>query len=1236
MKEVMFGRYIALAFVLVMSWTSGFAQPGTGKLKGKVIDKSTGEPVPFANVKMEQGGVLKGGAASNFDGVFLISAIPPGEYDVTVTSIGFASTKVQGVRVSADKITFYDFKMQEEGTTLDDVIIEGYKVPLIDKDGGTKSTITRDDIAKMPGRSAASVAATVGGVSTDANGNINSVRGSRSGDTYYFIDGIKVRGSANIPRSAMEEVSVVLGGIPANYGDITGGVISITTRGATNDVFGGVEVLSSGFKAGDNVYGLDQQGYNMLEGYISGPLWVRKDSSGVKKDPLMGFFLSANFTDVIDKRPFGVDHYVLSDAGINRLTANPYFIEKTESDTVARYAADYLGPEDLKKVSFSQNNRRTRGSMTAKLTVNLSKNMDLSFGGTGSFDYDNLYDRSGSLMNFNNYAEQRDHVWRAFGRFTQRFSNSPVDAEEAKTKKSGGVSNANYTLMVDYSRNSYLTQDRVHQDNFFNYGYVGKFDVFSRPSYTFDVESKQFVHQGYEDTSVVFTPSSINPVLANYTEYIFNNFSNITQLDDVTTYRGLRNGDVPVRTYDMWYNYGEPGGQYSVSNTSQFRVTASGSADIGNHAVGVGFEYEQRSDRYFTLGASSFSGITRNRAYGLWDQMRRLQNAHMEPINEASPNYSNQGSYTQVTYDRLVTLSAQRYFDRNLRNKLGMNPDGSDFLNIDAYDPSMFSLDMFSADELLNEGQNFVYYYGYDYTGKPLKGKPSFDDFFTETIEGTEFKARPIGAFEPVYVSGYIMDKFAFDDIIFNVGVRVDRFDANQQVLKDLYSTYQGRSVKDVSSLNSVEVSHPASVNENAMVYVNDISNPSSITGYRFEDTWYDADGNEVSDPNSIGGVTGRPEPFLAQGVDATKEIAADGFEDYTPQVNVMPRVAFSFPISDEALFFAHYDVLTKRPTSGLRIEPIKYLFLRELSNPIINNPSLKPEKTIDYSLGFQQVLTQSSSLKISAFYREQRDQVALSAITGAYPGNYMTYRNIDFGTVKGMTIEYDLRRSGNIQLRANYTLQFASATGSSANASSTLASNGLGNLRTIFPTSRDRRHKVNIVLDYRFGEGTAYNGPKWFGVDVLKNTGLNVVGDYSSGLPYSASRQLWNRALIASSDGLLEGTPLGARLPGQFNMNLAIDRSFKLKFGKDGARSANLNISLICFNVLGIRNVNAVYGYSKSPDDDGFLAAPSSQSEINTSNNPDTYRTLQSMKVNNPFNLGLPRSIRLGAKLDF
>src|SRR5690606_33681588 len=100
--------------------------------------------------------------------------------------------------------------------------------------------------ARMPGRSATSIAATVGGVQETNDGDV-SIRGARTDNTYYYIDGIKVRGSNSLPKAAIEEVSVMTGGIPANYGDATGGIIAITTRGASSQYFGSIDVLTSGF-----------------------------------------------------------------------------------------------------------------------------------------------------------------------------------------------------------------------------------------------------------------------------------------------------------------------------------------------------------------------------------------------------------------------------------------------------------------------------------------------------------------------------------------------------------------------------------------------------------------------------------------------------------------------------------------------------------------------------------------------------------------------------------------------------------------------------------------------------------------------------------------------------------------------------------------------------------------------------------------------------------------------------
>ena len=190
-----------------------------------------------------------------------------------------------------------------------------------------------------------------------------------------------------------------------------------------------------------------------------------------------------------------------------------------------------------------------------------------------------------------------------------------------------------------------------------------------------------------------------------------------------------------------------------------------------------------------------------------------------------------------------------------------------------------------------------------------------------------------------------------------------------------------------------------------------------------------------------------------------------------------MPRISFSFNISDEAVFFAHYDVLTQRPSGRTSSRRIDYFFIEARDN-LISNPNLRPEKTIDYELGFQQVLSKTSSLKISAYYKEMRDMIQVRNFTGAYPRPYRAFGNLDFGTVKGFTVGYDLRRTGNVRLNANYTLQFADGTGSTTQTALALINAGLPNLRSINPFTYDQRHRIVANVDYRYGSGEDYNGP--------------------------------------------------------------------------------------------------------------------------------------------------------------
>jgi hypothetical protein len=1252
-----------LNFLLVsvfLTVTYGYAQTGLGTIRGTVKDGDTKQPIPFCKVVLIQNGNIKAGANTDFDGKFQINAVSAGEYDVEVRNEteGYQPSARTGVLVSSDRITFLDdltISKPKNIQDIDEVVVVAYKVPLIDKDGGASgATVTREDIARLPVRSAAGVAATVGGVNSDEGSGAISVRGSRSDGTYFYIDGIKVRGSSNLPKSAIEEVSVITGGLPANYGDATGGIISVTTRGPSAKYFGSLEAVTSGFyfNGADplgydgKVIGLDKYGYNLLEGMLSGPLWMQRDSTGKKTKPRLGFLLSANYTDELDSRPLADGSYRIKKDVREDLIANP--LRPTSTGFGTFHNASFLRMDDFEKVDWRMNARRSVFSAQTKIDVNTGPSVNLTFGGSLNYGSGSNYSYAGSLLNFENFGAFTSLDWRVFGRLSQRFSN---DREGSSSK----IKSAFYNIMVDYSKSMDDVYDPKHKYNMFNYGHVGTFTTTRRPSYEFNSDLNMYVHNGFRDVEVAFSPSETNATLAAITTqyydiYAGNPEGRYENLFQIQQGNALRNGDSPASVYSIWSNIGTPYNYFGKTENDQFRVTGSGSVNIGDHSLSLGFEYEQRWDRGWTAGTTTGGGG--NGPLGIWSIARQLANFHIRELDLSSGVISDSGSFKALTYDRLNSGYAstnggvyggqenndnQSFFDYNLRKALGYDPAGTDFVDIDQYDPSIFTFDMFSPDELLNSGNSFVSYWGYDHTGKKVRGNTDINNYFNEFDENGNYK-RFVGAFQPIYMAGYLMDKFAFKDIVFNVGVRVDVFDANQPVLKDPYLFYNAYTVAEVREMKTNDpttyswVEIPDAMGDDYVVYVNDVNNPNAINGFRTGMNWYNSNGIQVEDPKVLRGATGIA-PFL---VDPSQETPnASAFEDYKPQINVMPRIAFSFPISDEASFFAHYDILTKRPTDGYRFDPFQYQFVNQRS-AIIDNSNLKPETTVDYELGFQQVLSRTSSLKISAFYREQRNNVQLVNMFEAYPATYRTFGNRDFGTVKGMTVSYDLRRTGNVRATAAYTLQFADGTGSDATSAAGLVNAGLPNLRTIFPYSFDQRHAFAITFDYRFGEDEDYKGPMIGNFAVLENTGLNIVSNIYSGSPYSSQTFITDEG-IGNLNAGLNGTLNGSRLPWSYRLDIQLDRTFNVEFGKEDKKKVTfLNVYVRVTNLFNQFNVLNVYRATGNWDDDGYLAAAANQSSIQNQLDEQSFRDYYMMKIQNPFNISVPRTIRLGVKFDF
>ncbi|MCE9539839.1 MAG: TonB-dependent receptor, partial [Bacteroidetes bacterium] len=269
-----------------------------GAIRVTLKDKANKETIPFANVIVEMGGIQVGVGTTSIDGVVTIKPLNPGKYKVKATYVGYKTVEMSDVSLAVGSTAYLNIEMTNAGgIDLGPVELIVYTEPLIATDPG--STVTREEYKHMASKNINSVAATTAGIYQADEGGALNVRGARSSSTAYYIDGVKVVGGAGVPQSSVDQVTTIIGGTPAEYGDATGGIIAITTRGPASNYTGGIEVISSGLgEKNQKSRGLDAYGYNFVGFSINGPILIKKDSVNNTKRSVLGFSLSGEiFTD---------------------------------------------------------------------------------------------------------------------------------------------------------------------------------------------------------------------------------------------------------------------------------------------------------------------------------------------------------------------------------------------------------------------------------------------------------------------------------------------------------------------------------------------------------------------------------------------------------------------------------------------------------------------------------------------------------------------------------------------------------------------------------------------------------------------------------------------------------------------------------------------------------------------------------------------------------------------------
>ena len=263
----------------------------TGKISGQIIDKSTGETLIGANV------IIMGtsmGSSSDIDGNYFILNIPPGEYQVKASMIGYASVTFEHVKVSVDQTTKIDFELSSESIELENVVVTAEK-PIVRRDlTSTEQTVSGEDISMLPLEDVSSVVNLQAGV---INGHF---RGGRSDEVRYLIDGVPVndvysgQSSLSAEVNSIQEVQVLVGTFNAEYGEAQSGVVNQVTKIAGDKLTGSISAYSGDYFSSHSgifphINSFNPSDVYNLEGNLSGPV------PGIGN--LLKFFVSGRYND---------------------------------------------------------------------------------------------------------------------------------------------------------------------------------------------------------------------------------------------------------------------------------------------------------------------------------------------------------------------------------------------------------------------------------------------------------------------------------------------------------------------------------------------------------------------------------------------------------------------------------------------------------------------------------------------------------------------------------------------------------------------------------------------------------------------------------------------------------------------------------------------------------------------------------------------------------------------------
>ena len=231
---------IGVLLLLLFSFPFTVQAATTGKIAGKVLDKSNGQPLAGANV------IVVGttfGAAADLKGEYYILNLPPGNYTVEARMIGYGPVKIEKVLVRTNATTTLNFQLSMEVLTGETIVVSAEAISFKKDQTSSVRNVSSEQISLLPVESIDGVVSMQAGV---VNGHF---RGGRNNEVAYMIDGLQVTDFFNkatnnkmttIENEVIQDIEIISGTFNAEYGRAMSGVVNAVTKDGGNRFTGSI------------------------------------------------------------------------------------------------------------------------------------------------------------------------------------------------------------------------------------------------------------------------------------------------------------------------------------------------------------------------------------------------------------------------------------------------------------------------------------------------------------------------------------------------------------------------------------------------------------------------------------------------------------------------------------------------------------------------------------------------------------------------------------------------------------------------------------------------------------------------------------------------------------------------------------------------------------------------------------------------------------------------------------